>query len=84
LANSFTGIHNPQIVCSAVAKSHMRKGFLIYEEMRNYLIIYEEAVSLQLLHSEFPYTVYEESLIFFFIGVEYHYVLQNSAIDILR
>jgi hypothetical protein len=24
---------------------------------------------LQLLHSEFPYTVYEENLIFFFISV---------------
>ncbi len=29
----------------AVAKSNMRKGFLIYEEMRKYLVIYEEAVS---------------------------------------
>ncbi len=28
----------------AVAKSYMRKGFLIYEEMRKYLTIYEEAV----------------------------------------
>ncbi len=28
-----------------VAKSHMRKGFLIYEEMLKYLTIYEEAVS---------------------------------------
>jgi hypothetical protein len=27
------------------AKSCMRKGFLIYEEMRKYLVIYEEAVS---------------------------------------
>jgi hypothetical protein len=27
------------------AKSYMRKGFLIYEEMRKYLVIYEEAVS---------------------------------------
>ncbi len=38
---------------------HMRKGFLIYEEMRKYLTKYEEAVShnmtLQLLRSEFPY-----------------------------
>jgi hypothetical protein len=32
----------------------MRKGFLIYEEMRKYFPIYEEAVS-QLLHSEFPH-----------------------------
>jgi hypothetical protein len=29
----------------AVAKSNMRKGFLIYEEMHKYLVIYEEAVS---------------------------------------
>jgi hypothetical protein len=29
----------------AVAKSYMRKGFLIYEEMHKYLTIYEEAVS---------------------------------------
>ncbi len=27
------------------AKSYMRKGFLIYEEIRKYLTIYEEAVS---------------------------------------
>jgi hypothetical protein len=29
----------------AVAKSYMRNGFLIYKEMRKYLVIYEEAVS---------------------------------------
>ena len=29
----------------AVAKSYMRKGFLIYEEMRQYLVMYEKAVS---------------------------------------
>jgi hypothetical protein len=29
----------------AVAKSYMRKGFLIYEEMRKYFTIYEEAAS---------------------------------------
>jgi hypothetical protein len=29
----------------AVAKSYMRKGFLIYEEMRKYLTIFKEAVS---------------------------------------
>ncbi len=27
----------------SVAKSYMRKGFLIYDEMRKYLTIYEEA-----------------------------------------
>jgi hypothetical protein len=29
----------------SVAKSYMRNGFLMYEEMRKYLTIYEEAVS---------------------------------------
>jgi hypothetical protein len=28
-----------------VAKSYMRKGFLIYEEIRNFFLIYEEPVS---------------------------------------
>ncbi len=37
---------------------YVMKVFLIYEEMRKYLTIYEEAgMTLQLLHSEF-YTVY--------------------------
>jgi hypothetical protein len=34
-----------EIQSGAVAKSYMRKGFLIYEEMRKYFTIYEEAVS---------------------------------------
>ena len=34
-----------EIQRGAVAKSYMRKGFLIYEEMRKYFPIYEEAVS---------------------------------------
>ncbi len=34
-----------EIHMGAVAKSYMRKGFLIYEEMRKYLVIYDEAVS---------------------------------------
>ncbi len=46
-----------------VEQLQIHKGFLIYEEMRRYFPIYEEAVShigmtlhcLQLLHSEFPY-----------------------------
>ncbi len=33
------------IQMGSVAKSCMRKGFLIYEEMRKYLTIIEEAVS---------------------------------------
>ncbi len=50
-----------EILSGAVAKSYTRKGFLIYKEMRKYFPIYEEAVivitymTLQQLHSEFPY-----------------------------
>ncbi len=46
-----------EIQSGAVAKSYMRKGFIIYVEIRKYFPIYGEAVShmtLQLLHSEFP------------------------------
>jgi hypothetical protein len=32
-----------EIQSGAVAKSYMRKGFLIFEEMRKYFPIYEEA-----------------------------------------
>ena len=31
-----------EIQIGSVAKSYMRKGFLIYEEMHKYLVIYEE------------------------------------------
>ncbi len=34
-----------EIQSGAIAKSYMRKDFLIYEEMRKYFPIYEEAVS---------------------------------------
>ncbi len=34
-----------EIQMGSVAKSYMRRGFLIYEETRKYLVIYEEAVS---------------------------------------
>ncbi len=34
-----------EIQSGAVAKSYMRKSFLIYEEMGKYFHIYEEAVS---------------------------------------
>ncbi len=34
-----------EIQSGAFAKSYMRKGFLIYEEMRKYFPKYEEAVS---------------------------------------
>ncbi len=34
-----------EIQSGAVAKSYMRKGFLIYEEMRKDFPLYDEAVS---------------------------------------
>ncbi len=47
----------------------MRKGFLIYDEMRKYFPINEEAVSHIWLCdcSIFNFLIYEENLIFFFI-----------------
>ena len=53
-----------EIQSGAVAKSYMRKGFLIYEEMRKYFPIYEEAVSH--ICSILNFLLYEENLIFFF------------------
>ncbi len=35
-----------EIQMGSVARSYMRKGFLIYEERRKYLTIYKEVVSL--------------------------------------
>jgi hypothetical protein len=37
--------HIKEIQMGSGAKSYMRNGFLIYEEMRKYFTIYEEAVS---------------------------------------
>ncbi len=34
-----------EIKVGSVAKSYLRKGFLIYEEMGKYLTTYEEAIS---------------------------------------
>jgi hypothetical protein len=41
----FSSYMYKEIQGGAVAKSYMRKGFLIYEEMRKYFPKYEEAVS---------------------------------------
>jgi hypothetical protein len=55
----------------AVAKSYMREGFLIYEEIRKYLTIYEEAVSyIWHCNCSIPsFLIYGENFIFFFISV---------------
>jgi hypothetical protein len=58
-----------KIQMGAVAKSYMRKVFLIYEEMLKYLFIFKEAVSLDFSTAPFWISlfIYEENLVFFFI-----------------
>jgi hypothetical protein len=48
----------------------MRKGFLICDEMRKYIVIYEEAIShIRLCNcSILNFLIYEENFIFFFIS----------------
>ncbi len=62
-----------EIQMEAVAKSYMRKGFLKYEEICKYLVIYEEAVSHIGLcnRSLLDFPIYEENFVFFFISVVY-------------
>ncbi len=59
------------IQMGSVAKSYIRKGLQIYEEMRKYLVIYEEAVSHKWLCncSRMNFLIYEENFIFFFISM---------------
>jgi hypothetical protein len=42
METKFSSYTYKEIQMGAGAKSYMRKGFLIYEEMRKYLVIYEE------------------------------------------
>ncbi len=59
-----------------VAKPYMRNGFLTYEEMRKYLVIYEEAVSQICIwlcsRSRLNFFIHEEDLFFLFISVVKH------------
>ncbi len=56
-----------EIQSGAVAKSYLRKGFLIYEEMRKYLVMYEEAISHICNRSLLDFLIYEGNLFLFFI-----------------
>ncbi len=60
-----------EIQRGSVAKSYMRKGFLIYEEMCKYFPVYEEAVShIWLCNcSILNFLIYKENFILFFISV---------------
>ncbi len=54
----------------AVAKSYIRKSFLIYEEMRKYLVTYEEAVShIDFLTAPFWISLYVRKIVFSFLSV---------------
>ncbi len=70
-----------KIQLGAVAKSYMRKGFLIYEEMRKYLVKYEEAVSHIWLYncSLRNFVIYEENFLFFFITVETSFLRKKTV-----
>ncbi len=54
-----------------VEKSNMRKGFLIYDEMRKFLIIFVEALSYIWLYncSLLDFLINEENFLLFFISV---------------
>jgi hypothetical protein len=55
----------------AVAKTYMRKGFLIYEEMRKYLVIYKEAVSHDFASAFFWISLYMRKILLSFLSVHY-------------
>ncbi len=63
----------------------MRKGFLIYEEMRKYFLIYKEAVChIWLCNcSILNFLIYEKNLIFFCISVRETVKLQSRGKHLL-
>ncbi len=53
-----------------VAKAYMRKSFLIYEEMRNYIVIYEGAVVMyDFATGPFWISLYKRKILFSFLLV---------------
>ncbi len=54
-------------------KSYIKKGFLIYEEMGKYIVIYGNAVSHKRLCNRFllDFLILEENLVLFFINAQY-------------
>ncbi len=48
-----------------VAKSYMRKGFLIYEDMRKYLVIHEGAAIYDFATAPFCFFLHEKNFGFF-------------------
>jgi hypothetical protein len=53
----------------SVSKSYMRKGFFIYEEMRTYLVISEEAITVVIYDfATCPLTVYMGKILYYFLS----------------
>jgi hypothetical protein len=67
----------------AVAKSYMRKSFVIYEEMCKYLVVYEEAVNHILFcnRSLLDFLIFEKNFVFFFISVVYELKMLCRSCD---
>ncbi len=62
-----------EIQHGAVGESYMRKGFLLYEEMRKYLTMYEEAVShavYDFAAALFRISLYMWKILFSFLTVQ--------------
>ncbi len=51
----------------------MSKGFLIYEEMRKYLVIYEEAFSHDFATASFWISLYMRNIFYFLLSVNSTY-----------
>ncbi len=69
-------------LCYSHPLQYSTRGFLIYEEMRKYFPIYEEAVSHVWLCncSTLNFLIYEENLIFFFISAGSFFICNKSFI----
>jgi hypothetical protein len=67
-----------EIQIEADAKSYMRKGFLIYEEMRKYLVTYEEAFVIHdFATTPFWIFLYMRKISFSFLSVRKKPIMQN-------
>ena len=53
-------------------QSYMRKGFLIYEQMRKYFPVYEEAVIYDFANAPFWISLYMRKILFPFVSVQRH------------
>ncbi len=67
----------------AFAKSYMRKGLLIYEEMRKYLVIYGETVSHLWLCTWSLLLIYEEKSCFLFYQCIWVYNVNRTLCTLL-